>query len=118
MPQATTARIVLTTAASDAQARPIANALVAERLAACVNISAPVYSVYRWRGRVERGREVILLIKTRAALIAKLERRLHELHPYAIPEFLVVNVARGSSAYLNWIADATVSRPVRAVRKR
>ena len=104
-PDPISAVIVLTTVGADADAAAIARALVDERLAACVNILPPMTSTYRWKGAVEQEREQQLVIKTSRALVASLQARLIELHPYELPEFLVLD-ASGSTAYLRWIEDS------------
>ena len=101
--------IVLTTLAADADAAALARTLVEERLAACVNVLPPMTSVYQWEGRVQEEREHQLVIKTVAGRLPALEARLHELHPYEVPEFLVLTAAAGSEAYLRWV-DESVSR--------
>lgn len=101
--------LVLTTVPSDALGEEIANALVGERLAACVNISAPMTSIYRWKGKVERETERQLVIKTTVDRVKAVEQRIKELHSYELPECLVVEVAGGSDAYLTWVA--TESQP-------
>jgi periplasmic divalent cation tolerance protein len=99
--------LVLTTVADEAAAETIARALVDERLAACVNVLAPMLSFYRWKEGIERESERQLLIKTSRDRLPDLERRLHDLHPYELPEFLVVDVKEGSEAYLAWIISET-----------
>ena len=94
--------IVLTTVPSS-QHEVIARALVEERLAACVNALPPVTSFYRWKGLLEQDSEQPLIIKTLRARLPALEGRLRELHPYELPEFLVVDVAGGSEVYLAWV---------------
>lgn len=101
------ARIVLTTVASIEQARRLGSRLVEERLAACATLVPAVVSIYRWEGKVEIEAETLLLIKTTADRIAALEARLHELHSYDTPEFLVLPVESGSEKYLAWL-DACV----------
>ncbi len=101
---------VLVTTGSDQQAVSIARVLVGERLAACVNIVGPVRSIYRWRDAVEDDREYLLIIKTRAALYVKVERRVRELHTYEVPEVLALNVDRGSPPYVKWLLESTGSR--------
>ena len=96
--------LVLTTVPDDGSGEMIARALVDERLAACVNLLAPMTSMYRWQGVVERDTERQLLMKTTQALVPALERRLKELHSYELPEFLVLDVAGGSEAYLAWVS--------------
>ena len=99
--------IVLTTIGIDVDPATIAMRLVEERLAACVNALPEMDSFFRWHGAVERDRERQLLIKTTAARLPELERRLHEMHPYDLPEFLVVSVEGGSEAYLRWVTNST-----------
>lgn len=99
--------VVLTTLPDDQRAEIVATTLVDERLAACVNVSAPIMSVYRWKGRVERGAERQLVIKTTRARAASLEARLRQLHPYELPEFVVLAVEGGSASYLGWVAAET-----------
>jgi periplasmic divalent cation tolerance protein len=87
------------------QARPIAEALVARELVACVNIIAQVQSVYRWKGVVEHDDEALLVIKTTRAAIRSLDAALAELHPYETFELVALDVAGGSADYLAWIGD-------------
>jgi periplasmic divalent cation tolerance protein len=103
----TNARIVLTTAGSQEEARKIANALVERRLAACVNIVPQVESIYRWQGKVETAEESLLLIKTQAELFDRVSNAVKELHSYDLPECLMLEVAAGSQEYLDWIAKNT-----------
>ena len=98
-----TARVVLTTVAHAEGAGRLARVLVEERLAACVSVVPGVESVYRWKGEVESAAEILLLIKTGVEQLAALEARLHELHSYETPEFLVLKVEAGSHAYLEWL---------------
>jgi periplasmic divalent cation tolerance protein len=98
--------LVLSTApAGDDTAERIARTLVDERLAACVNIHAPIVSIYRWKGTVERDTERQLVIKTTRERVPALENRLRELHPYELPEFIVISASGGSDQYLSWVAD-------------
>lgn len=99
--------IVLTTLGADADASALAHTLVAERLAACVNVLPPMVSIYRWKGNVEQDREQQLIIKTATERVAALEDRLRELHPYELPEFLVFPASGGSRAYLRWLKEST-----------
>jgi periplasmic divalent cation tolerance protein len=99
--------LILTTMPDDDRADDLARALVGERLAACVTISGPMVSTYRWEGDVQRETERQLTIKTTRTRLADVERRLHELHPYELPEFLVLDAAGGSEKYLQWIGDST-----------
>jgi len=100
------AAIVLTTLGADVDATALARTLVQERLAACVNVLPAMTSVYRWKGSVELEREQQLVIKTAAGRVAALEARLRELHPYEVPEFLVLRVSGGSDDYLRWLGDS------------
>jgi periplasmic divalent cation tolerance protein len=99
-------RIALTTIGSEADAIALAKTLVDERLAACVNVLPPMISIYRWKGSVEQDTEHQIVIKTTADRLAALEARLRQLHPYELPEFLVVGPAGGSSAYLAWVKES------------
>ncbi|WP_027079030.1 divalent-cation tolerance protein CutA [Luteimonas mephitis] len=101
MPQAV---IAFCTCPDAATASRIADALVGERLAACVSVLPGVQSVYRWQGAVERADEVQLLIKTVAARMPALMARIVALHPYELPEVVAVEAAAGLPAYLEWIS--------------
>ena len=101
--------VVLTTVAAGTDAAALARALVAERLAACVNILPVMTSVYRWDSRVEEEDERQLVIKTAGDRVTALAARLRTLHPYAVPELLVIRVSGGSEEYLRWIHDNVVS---------
>jgi periplasmic divalent cation tolerance protein len=103
---ATDCVLVLTTLPADHDAEALARRLVDERLAACVNVLPPMRSIYRWKGAVEAADERQVLIKTIASRVAALERRLRELHPYEVPEFVVLPVTGGSHPYLAWVAES------------
>ena len=98
--------LILTTMPAGDRADGLARTLVEERLAACVNIHAPMTSVYRWQGQIEIEPERQVVIKTTRAQLAAIEARLRVLHPYDVPEFVVMNVEAGG-AYGEWVADAT-----------
>ncbi len=98
---------VYTTIADERAAGRLARALVEEGLAACVNILGPARSVYRWDGTIEEEDEWILFIKTRRALVEPLRARLSELHPYALPAFVVFAWADASPDYLSWLQAET-----------
>jgi periplasmic divalent cation tolerance protein len=98
--------IVLTTFPAEGDAASLAETLVAERLAACVNLLPPMQSVYRWQGEVEQAAERQLIIKTTAASVERLQARLIELHPYDVPEFLVLTVSDVSETYLRWLEES------------
>lgn len=100
------ARLVLSTTADLDSARGLARTLVEERLAACCNLVGGLTSVYRWQGAVEEAAEVLLVIKTSAARLAALEARLAELHPYDVPELVVLTPERVAPDYLAWLLEA------------
>ena len=99
--------VVLTTVPTGGKGQEIAQTLVEERLAACVNVLAPMTSTYRWRGAVERESEHQVIIKTTLNRVPAVQTRLATLHPYEVPEFLVLSVADSSSAYFEWILNET-----------
>jgi len=101
-----TAVILLTTIGATADVEPLARALVEERLAACVNVLPPMQSFFRWEGSVQWDEERQLVIKTSSARLEELQMRLRTLHPYELPEMLVLPV-RGSDDYLAWILEST-----------
>ncbi len=101
---------VITTTASRPEADRIASALVERQLAACVQISGPINSTYRWQGNVETSEEWLCTVKTRNDLYAEVEQAIKELHSYDEPEILAVPVQAGSSGYLDWL-DVQVKRP-------
>ena len=100
--------IVMTTVEAGEEPGRIADALVGEGLAACVNVLPPMSSVYRWRGEVVRGEECLLMIKTTEDLFGAVRDRIRALHAYELPEILAVPVTNGLAAYLDWI-DASVT---------
>ena len=100
-------RLVLVTCSSLPEARKIGRAIVLKHLAACVNIhTAPIESIYRWKGKVETAREHLLLIKTTARRLKALEREVLRLHSYDTPEFIALPVSTGSRAYLGWLSSS------------
>jgi periplasmic divalent cation tolerance protein len=99
-------RIVLVTCGSIVEARRIATAVVRKRLAACANIVlAPVQSIYRWKGKVQSAREVLMMIKTNTRRLKELEKEVKRLHSYDVPEFVVVPITAGSREYLAWVSE-------------
>jgi periplasmic divalent cation tolerance protein len=105
-------RIVLVTCPSVALARKIASAAVEKRLAACVNIMlSPVESVYTWKGRVERAREYLLVVKTTAKRLADLENEVQRIHSYDVPEFIAVPITEGAYKYLSWLGESVAKGP-------
>jgi periplasmic divalent cation tolerance protein len=101
-----TAVILLTTIGATADVEPLARALIEEHLAACVNVLPPMQSFFRWEGAVQRDEERQLVIKTSPERLEELQVRLRALHPYELPEMLVLS-ARGSDDYLAWIREST-----------
>src|SRR5579864_247155 len=98
--------VALVTCGSRAEARRIAREIVSRRLAACANLlETPVQSVYRWKGKVEKAREFLLLIKTSSARLAALEAEVKRLHSYEVPEFIALPISTCSPEYLAWLAD-------------
>ena len=100
-------RIVLVTCGSIAEARTIARNVVEKKLAACANIVPSVESIYRWKRKVERAREVLVVIKTTANRLPELEREVKRLHSYQVPEFIVLPIVAGSRKYLAWLQEST-----------
>ena len=103
-PLAERVAIVLVTAPDRDVAERLVRSLLDERLVACGNIVPGVLSLYCWQGRLEREEEVLIVLKTTAALTAELVRRVPALHPYEIPEVLVVPVSDGYEPYIDWVA--------------
>ena len=97
------ARLVLTTAASVDEAAGLGRTLVEERLAACATLVPAVESIYRWEGKIASSAETLLLLKTASDRLSALEARLVELHSYKTPEFLVLEIESGSHPYLAWL---------------
>ncbi len=99
--------VVLTTLPADADSTGFAEMLVRERLAACVNVLPLMDSTYRWKGNIEHDRERQVVIKTTAVRLDGLQARIRDLHPYDVPELLVLRVDGGGEKYLSWISDVT-----------
>ena len=99
--------LVLTNLPDRAAAERIADALIGQQLAACVNILAPCRSVYRWKGEVQHDEEHPMLIKTTVQRYPALEQALRAAHPYELPEIIAVPIERGLPAYLAWVAGET-----------
>ena len=103
----TSVLIVYCTCPDAATADALAQALVSERLAACVNVLPGVRSTYRWQGRVERSDEVLLLIKTTRDRLDAISARVQALHPHELPEVIVVEACGGLAPYLDWVTEQT-----------
>jgi periplasmic divalent cation tolerance protein len=100
-------RIVFVMAANEDESGRIAQTLVEEKLAACVNIIGPVHSIYRWRGALEHASEYMLVIKAPGRLFSKLERRVRELHSYEVPEIIALTLSAASNSYVAWLDEST-----------
>jgi len=105
----TPAIVVLVTVGSEQEAETIATALLEERLAACVNVTSPVRSLYRWEGHIADDREWQLIIKTQARLFEALAARVRALHSYDVPEIVALPVLAGTADYVGWIQNETES---------
>jgi len=89
------------------EAQRIGKTVVEKKLAACVNIlRGGVESVYRWKGKVERAREVLVMMKTTARRLKELEREVKRMHSYDVPEFIVLPIIEGSREYLGWVDES------------
>ena len=99
--------IVFVTAPSDDEARRIGRTLVAERLAACVNVIGPLHSIYRWEGQVQEDAEQLLVVKARRSDVDALAARVRALHSYEVPEVVALDVVAGSAPYLAWVLEST-----------
>ncbi len=99
--------VMLSTAGSREEAERIATALVEKRLAACVNIVAPITSVYRWRGAVERADEALLVVKTRRSHAQRVAACIRAVHSYELPETIVLSIDGGTPDYLAWLIGET-----------
>ncbi len=100
-------RIALVTCGTLAEARGIARTAVRKRLAACVNIIlSPVESFYTWKGKLEKAREYLLVMKTTAKRLAELENEVKRFHSYDVPEFIAIPITEGSNKYLSWLDES------------
>jgi periplasmic divalent cation tolerance protein len=101
--------VILVTAASQKECRKIAKHLVESKLAACVNITQPVESIYRWEGKIAHDREYQLFIKSTRELFAEIKAAISKLHSYHTPEIICLPVIEGSQNYLQWVGDSVKS---------
>jgi periplasmic divalent cation tolerance protein len=99
---------ITTTTATEQQAEQIAQALIESRLAACVQVSNPIRSIYRWQGKVEQAAEWLCTIKTRQTLFTDVEAKIRELHSYDCPEIVATSIVDGCEDYLAWLDDQLV----------
>ncbi|MGD0169486.1 MAG: divalent-cation tolerance protein CutA [Smithella sp.] len=101
---------ISTTTETKKEAQKIAQYLVEQKLAACVQITGPIESTYRWRGNIETADEWLCLIKTREVLFNKVQAAIKTLHSYETPEIIAVPIVKGSKEYLNWLDDETENK--------
>jgi periplasmic divalent cation tolerance protein len=102
--------LVMITAPSEETAREIAQALLEKKLAACVNLVPSIRSLYSWDGAVNDDNEILMIVKSRAALFeSHLVPAVQQLHPYDVPEIIAVPIMMGSQSYLDWIAEVTTA---------
>lgn len=105
--------IVLTTCPDEAVAQLIASTLVSEHLATCINRISGMRSSYLWDGKLQDEAEILLIIKTTDRRLVELEARLKALHPYELPEWLIVPVAGGNERYLEWVRQGVANKDQR-----
>jgi len=98
--------LVLTTTKTHAEAERITKKIVGEKLAACVNVVPSISSTYRWKGKIERSREALLLIKTSDEKLDRLIKRIAKLHSYEVPEIIALPIERGLPEYLKWLKES------------
>jgi len=96
---------ITTTTETKEQAENIAQHLVEKKLAACVQITGPITSIYRWKGKVEKAQEWLCVIKTREELFDRVETAIKKMHTYETPEIVAVPIIKGSKEYLTWLDD-------------
>ena len=99
--------LVLSAFPTSISVKDIAEILVNEKLAACINIIPEVQSVFRWKNKIDNTPEIILIIKTTLNLYDILEKRIKQLHPYELPEIIAVPIEKGLTEYLNWVSENT-----------
>lgn len=100
--------IILSNTNSMNSAETIANFLVKEKLAACVNIIPKIKSIYTWQNKIEKEEEVLMLIKTKQSLFNQVKEKITLLHPYEVPEIIRIDIKEGTNNYLNWIKNNTL----------
>jgi len=100
--------IIFTTTETEKEAEKIANALLEDRIAACVNIIPKIRSRYWWQGKIEKSGETLLLIKTKENLVSQVEERIKSLHSYECPEVVAIEISEGSADYLDWIEQTLI----------
>lgn len=106
VPSESAVRVALVTVPDVEVGRSLAREVVEARLAACGNVVPGLFSVYRWKGEVHQDPEALLILKTTSSVIEALREKVLELHPYEVPEFLVLPVEHGHPPYLRWVMGA------------
>ncbi len=109
---------VYVTAPTSGEAKTIARAVVSERLAACANLLGPIHAVYRWRGKVEEGREWVLILKTQASRWEQLTARIRALHSYDVPCIVALPIVKGHAPFIEWVRAETAARGPLMAKKR
>ena len=99
--------VIFVTAKDGAQAKRIAEKLVAEKLAACANIVSGIQSIFHWKGKVDRAREVLLVLKSRRRHFPAIVKTVKAMHSYDVPEIIALPIIEGNKDYLQWITDST-----------
>lgn len=102
-------QLVLSTCPSSEVAEQIAQHIVEEKLAACINILPEIKSIYSWENKVECSHEVQLIIKTKVSKFSALSQRIRQLHPYEVPEIIAIDITHGEPHYLQWINESLIS---------
>ncbi|MBU0498997.1 MAG: divalent-cation tolerance protein CutA [Gammaproteobacteria bacterium] len=105
----TTIKLVLCTCPDRKAAEEIATQLVDAGLAACINLLPGITSIYRWQGKIEHTQEVLLFIKTSHARLDELQKALVALHPYDVPEVIILGIEQGHQPYLEWVEQCVIS---------
>ncbi|OGS19321.1 MAG: hypothetical protein A2219_07635 [Elusimicrobia bacterium RIFOXYA2_FULL_50_26] len=100
--------VIFITASNAAEAGNIASSLVKEKLAACANVAGGVSSTYWWKGNIETADEVLVIAKSKTALVEKIIERVRQLHSYEVPEIIALPIESGNKAYLQWIEESVL----------
>jgi len=99
--------IILVTCGSKKESEKIVDRLLKKRLAACANLISRVESRFWWKGRIERGGEVLVILKTRADKFVRIEREIKRIHSYEVPEIIALPIVAGNKEYLDWLYSST-----------
>ena len=103
-------KVALCTCDSLTTAKKLAELVVSQKLAACVNILPAVHSIYTWNNKIEQSEEVLMIIKTQSNLVEDLKQAIVSNHPYDVPEFICLEITEGHQPYLNWLSASTQNR--------